>query len=288
MKEATNAAAAKEAATAKPAKAAKPATAAKPAKAAKTAKAIGTLCLAAAMSLFAMACATNITRTPILSEGGDGETVVAYATNVKLGLGTKDATSIGTYKLSATGGLDITGLDQQVDSATTVLQAIKLGSELAMARMAPAAAAAAVSQPAANATSQAVESDSPTTATLPAETVANPQTTAKLSEAMAKAKKEGKPLVVLAGNTGCGFCLKMDRIIDADASFLARTNIVFYRETSAWESNQAAKWTGGGKLPVLRVTQWDADGTVVCDKKVNRPQSVADIDAALSTCEKAQ
>lgn len=119
-------------------------------------------------------------------------------------------------------------------------------------------------------------------ATLPPETVA--ANASILAERMAEAKASGKPLVVIAGATGCGYCSKLDKLVDADAAFLAREDIVLYRETSPRATNQAFAWTGGGKWPVLRVTQWGADGKTVCDKKVERPLSVADITAALATC----
>ena len=118
--------------------------------------------------------------------------------------------------------------------------------------------------------------------TLPAETVAANATV--LADKMAEAKSSGKPLVVIAGNVGCGYCTKLDKLLDADAAFLARKDIILYRETSPWATNQAGKWTGGGNFPVLRVTQWDSSGQVVCDKKVNRPQSIAEIESSLNTC----
>lgn len=118
--------------------------------------------------------------------------------------------------------------------------------------------------------------------TLPAETVAANATV--LAYKMAEAKSSGKPLVVIAGNVGCGYCTKLDKLLDADAAFLARKDIILYRETSPWATNQAGKWTGGGNLPVLRVTQWDSSGQVVCDKKVNRPKSIAEIESSLNTC----
>lgn len=118
--------------------------------------------------------------------------------------------------------------------------------------------------------------------TLPAEAVAANATV--LAAKMAEAKSSGKPLVVIAGNVGCGYCTKLDKLLDADSAFLARTDIVLYRETSPWATNQAGKWTGGGNLPVLRVTQWDSSGQIVCDKKVNRPQSIAEIESSLNTC----
>jgi len=132
------------------------------------------------------------------------------------------------------------------------------------------------------------ESTAPTVLSeaLPAETVAANATA--LASKMAEAKSSGKPLVVIAGNTGCGYCTKLDRLIDSDPAFLSRTDIVLYRETSAWANNQAGKWTGGGKFPVLRVTQWAPDGSIVCDKKVNRPQTIAEIESSLKTCEVTQ
>ena len=105
-----------------------------------------------------------------------------------------------------------------------------------------------------------------------------------LAVKMAEAKKSGKPLVVIAGSPGCNFCTTFDKVLNNDASFSARSDIVVYREMSAWAGNQALKWTGGGAAPIMRVTQWDSDGSVICDKKVNRPRTIADIDAALSQC----
>ena len=120
--------------------------------------------------------------------------------------------------------------------------------------------------------------------TIPDETVAanGKALTAKTEEA----KATGKPLVVVAGNEGCSYCAKLDSALEA-AGFNSRTNIVVYRETSPWAKNTAAKWTGSGngKFPVVRVTSWDSSGSVTCNKVFNRPQSVADIDAALNTCE---
>jgi len=145
----------------------------------------------------------------------------------------------------------------------------------------------AVSQgvPVASGTSYAPDTGftSVTPTTLPTE-VANTSTV--LATKMAEAKTSGKPLVVIAGNTGCSYCERLDKVLNADTAFLARTDIVLYRETSPWATNQAGKWTGGGNFPVLRVTQWDSSGNIVCDKKVNRPQTVAEIEAALGSCSK--
>lgn len=105
-----------------------------------------------------------------------------------------------------------------------------------------------------------------------------------LAAKIAEAKSSGKPLVVIAGSPACGYCTKFAGVLDADAAFAARTDIVVYREHVAWDSNQALRWTGGGNAPIMRVTQWTNTGAVICDKKVNRPQTVADIEAALSAC----
>lgn len=115
----------------------------------------------------------------------------------------------------------------------------------------------------------------------PENAVANAET---LKAKIAEAKATGKPLVVLAGNTGCGYCDRMEAAIKATPAFTARTDIVFYQEKSPWGGNQAAKWTGGGLFPVLRVTQWDADGKILCDKKVERPLAMSDIYAAMNVC----
>lgn len=118
---------------------------------------------------------------------------------------------------------------------------------------------------------------------LPPETVA--ANASALSEKMAEAKSSGKQLVVIAGNVGCGYCSKLDALLDASPDFTGRSDIVLYRETSPWATNQAGKWTGGGLFPVVRVTQWNSAGAVGCDKKINRPTSIAAIEAALGSCE---
>lgn len=280
MKNAKSAKPAKAARSARPAKAAKPA---KPARAACAARAAAAIA-AAVCAVILCGCATNLTRTPILSEGQDGETVVAYATNIKLGIGTKEATSIGSYNLSATGGLAITDLDQKTDSTAVLLSAIQLGAQLGGAYIGRAgvAAGSAATDPGNGAVSPLVGRTGPRVAPpLPREAVA----TGELAVKMAEAKASGRPLVVIAGNIGCGYCARLDKLLDADAAFTGRTDIVLYRETAEWADNAAARWTGGGKLPALRVTQWDAAGAVVCDKKVNRPQSIAAIEAALQVCE---
>jgi hypothetical protein len=73
-------------------------------------------------------------------------------------------------------------------------------------------------------------------------------------------------------------------VLDSDAAFAARTDIVLYREHAAWDRNQALRWTGGGNAPIMRVTKWTNTGAVICDQKINRPQTIADIDAALTVC----
>lgn len=74
-------------------------------------------------------CAMTYNSTPIMSES-KGETVVSDAVNIKIGFGTKEATSIGAYKLSADGGLSIDNLDSKSDSAGVLLNAIAIGAQL--------------------------------------------------------------------------------------------------------------------------------------------------------------
>lgn len=115
----------------------------------------------------------------------------------------------------------------------------------------------------------------PVTSVLPSAT-----TSAALAAKMAEAKASGKPLVVIAGSPECGYCVRLENTLNGSA-FLARTDIVVYREMNEWASNAALTWTGGGNAPILRVTRWDASGKAVYDKKVNRPQTIAEIEAAI-------
>lgn len=130
---------------------------------------------------------------------------------------------------------------------------------------------------------EVADGDSDTTLTLPTETAT--ANSGVMKAKIAEAKATGKPLVILAGNTGCSYCERMDAALRASPGFANRTDIIFYHETSPWSKNQAAKWTGGGQLPALRVTQWAIDGSIVCDKKVNRPQTIEDLETTLGTCE---
>lgn len=127
----------------------------------------------------------------------------------------------------------------------------------------------------------------PTVATQPtvySTPVATTTTAAALNAKIDEAKASGKPLVVIAGSPACGFCVNLENVLSADATFNTRSDIVVYREMADWGSNFALKWTGGGSAPIMRVVQWGASGKAVCDKKVNRPQTIADIEAALSSC----
>ena len=74
-------------------------------------------------------CALTYNTTPIMSESG-GETVVSDAVNIKLGIGTKEATSIGSYKLSSDGGLELNTLDSKSDSSGTFIEGLRLGAQL--------------------------------------------------------------------------------------------------------------------------------------------------------------
>ena len=243
---------AKNAVAAKAAKPAKPAQAAKPAKAAKAAKAIGTFAVALAVCL-AAGCATNINRTPILSSGDNGETVVAYATNIKLGLGTKDATSVGTYSLSATGGLNIADLDQKTDSATTMLAGIQLGAQLAGQRLGTGSL-------------PAVKSDAaPVVSTAPEETGDTATATATATTASASAPRsvvcaEGGATVAIIGNRAtCSRCRKLWSGLDANAlaESLCSASIIDADKTDNPSEYAARRPAEAFEYPLVRVYKPD-------------------------------
>ena len=107
-------------------------------------------------------------------------------------------------------------------------------------------------------------------------------TGAILSGKVAEAKAAGKTLVVIAGNPDCPYCASLDAALNG-SSLPSRSDIVLVRETAPWASNSALAWTGGGDAPIGRVTRWNADGTELCNTKLNRP-SVAEIEAAIGAC----
>ena len=107
-------------------------------------------------------------------------------------------------------------------------------------------------------------------------------TGAILSGKVAEAKAAGKPLVVVAGSPDCSYCTSLDAALNGSA-LPSRSDIVLVRETAPWASNSALAWTGGGDAPVVRVTRWNADGTELCNTKLNRP-NVAEIEAAIGAC----
>ena len=107
-------------------------------------------------------------------------------------------------------------------------------------------------------------------------------TGAILSGKVAEAKAAGKTLVVIAGNPDCSYCTSLDAALNGSA-LPSRSDIVLVRETAPWARNSALAWTGGGDAPIVRVTRWNADGTELCNTKLNRP-SVAEIEAAIGAC----
>lgn len=107
-------------------------------------------------------------------------------------------------------------------------------------------------------------------------------TGAILSGKVAEAKAAGKTLVVVAGSPDCSYCTSLDAALNGSA-LPSRSDIVLVRETAPWASNSALAWTGGGDAPVVRVTRWNADGTELCNTKLNRP-NVAEIEAAIGAC----
>lgn len=107
-------------------------------------------------------------------------------------------------------------------------------------------------------------------------------TGAILSGKVAEAKAAGKPLVVVAGSPDCSYCTSLDAALNGSA-LPSRSDIVLVRETAPWASNSALAWTGGGDAPIVRVTRWNADGTELCNTKLNRP-NVAEIEAAIGAC----
>jgi hypothetical protein len=265
---------AKNAAAAKAAKEAKPAKPAKAAKAAKAARTIGTLAVMLAVGL-AAGCATNLTRTPILSEGAGGETVVAYATNVKLGLGTKEATSIGTYKLSATGGLDIAGLDERTDSTAVLLRGMELGAQIANQRLGGgtlAASAPAVESAATEVTGDTATATATTTAFAPRSAIC----------------ADGGPAVVIIGNRAtCSRCRKLWSGLDTDAlaAALCSTSIIDADKTDNPAEDAARRPATVFEYPLIRV--YAADGALAGEFSGNgltQQQLVDKVKALVPSC----
>ena len=270
---------------AKKARKALPARPAKPAKRAKAAKAVGNAAKGAAgaavcmvLAALAAGCAMTFNSTPIMSESA-GETVVAYARTVKTGFGNKEATTLGNYTLSADGGLSISNLSNQNDASLALLKAIELGASLGgayLGRGAVGVAAGAVDvAPGGSGVGASVPSVAPGGR--------RPAINTVLEDRIAEAKASGKTLVVVAGHPLCGYCTRLEAALDA-SGLSARPDIVLVRELNPWEGNAAAVWTGGGDAPIVRVTRWDASGGLACDRKLNRPGTVAEIEAAIGAC----
>ena len=265
---------------------ARPAKKAKPAKAAKAAKAVGNAAKGAAgaavcMALAALAagCAMTFNSTPIMSESA-GETVVAYARTVKTGFGNKEATTLGNYTLSADGGLSISNLSNQNDASLAMLKAIELGASLGGAYLGRSVGGGSAGL--LNVAPGTDTGGAPATGSAYGGT-RRPAIDTALDDRIAAAKASGKTLVVVAGHPLCGYCRALDARIDA-SGLPARADILLVRETNEWANNAAALWTGGGNAPIVRVTRWDASGGLVCDRKLNRPGTVAEIEAAIGSC----
>lgn len=267
---------AKEAKCAKPAKAAK---AAKPAKCAKAAKCAKCVCVLAILaSLVLTGCVARKVSAPLGVVGSTGEVAtIGNYSQWTFGVWAKEAYEDKGVSASFADGYASNGQTGSSDS-TASIEILK-----AVLPLLAQAYAGGIPIPKATVTQPAPIADSDTTPDVDTEFV----TTGTLAAKKAEAQASGKPLVVIAGNTGCSYCERMDDILRLSPQFTGRTDIIFYRETSPWASNQAARWTGAGSgtYPVLRVTQWDAAGGIGCDKVVNRPQSLAAIEAALTTCQ---
>ena len=266
---------------------ARPAKKAKPAKAAKAAKAVGNAVKGAAgaavcMALAALAagCAMTFNSTPIMSESA-GETVVAYARTVKTGFGNKEATTLGNYTLSADGGLSISNLSNQNDASLALLKAIELGASLGGAYLGRSVGGGGVAAGAVDVAPGGSGADASVPSVAPGGR--RPAINTVLDDRIAESKASGKTLVVVAGHPLCGYCTRLEAALDA-SGIAARPDIVLVREMNPWEANAAAVWTGGGEAPIVRLTRWDSTGGLVCDRKLNRPGTVAEIEAAIGAC----
>jgi hypothetical protein len=216
-------------------------------------------------------CSTTYSRTPIMSDDG-GETAVAYATAIKFGLGNKESTSLGKYKLSADGGLDMEGYGNQQDSSVAFVEGLKLGAVYAGQR------GVVIGQGSEPVAQSAVPAKTENVSTVRLAASAS----GVLSDKVAAAKSNKKTLVVVAGSPQCGYCTRFEDVVNA-STLPSRSDIVLVREIVPWESNSALSWTGGGDAPIVRVTSWNDDGSIACDKKLNRP-TVADVESAIGAC----
>lgn len=107
-------------------------------------------------------------------------------------------------------------------------------------------------------------------------------TSVVLSGKVAEAKAANKTLIVVAGNPACSYCTKFNEAVAA-STLSTRSDIIFVSESAPWAENSALDWTGGGNAPIVRITRWNADGSIMCDQKLNRP-SIAEIEAAITAC----
>lgn len=216
-------------------------------------------------------CSTMYSRTPIMSDDG-GETAVAYATAIKFGLGNKESTSLGKYKLSADGGLDMEGYENQQDSSVAFVEGLKLGAVYAGQRGVVIG--------------QGVESIAQSPVPAKTESVNTVRLAASasgvLSGKVAEAKAANKTLIVVAGNPACSYCAKFNEAVAA-STLPTRSDIIFVSESAPWAENSALDWTGGGNAPIVRITRWNADGSIMCDQKLNRP-SIAEVESAITAC----
>lgn len=177
-------------------------------------------------------------------------------------------------------GVALEAANNSQDSTSAIQALVRLGAILGP--FMPGAPAAA---PRVQATAPLPPDDVAGPASATSAPAASVPVSAALTAAKAEAVASGKPLVVLASDPACGYCAKLDRAIAAGGEdLLTRPDIVLYRESAPWANNAALRWTGGGAAPILRVTSFDPDGKVLCDKKVNRPQTVGDIEAAVRAC----
>ena len=183
-------------------------------------------------------------------------------------------------------GIDQSGVSGEADVGKMLGNLLLLGLQsqgVPAASAAPSAAGAiqAAVYPAGTVYPSGASASTPQKPLASASTPLNPPAAGAIADKTAEARRDGKPLVVVAGSPACGYCTAFAPLLAA-SQLPTRADIILYDETAEWSANEALRWTGGGNAPIVRVTRWTAGGAkTLYDTKLERP-TVAEVEAAVA------
>lgn len=217
-------------------------------------------------------CSTTYSRTPIMSDDG-GETAVAYATAIKFGLGNKESTSLGKYKLSADGGLDMEGYGNQQDSSVAFVEGLKLGAVYAGQR------GIVIGQSAETASVQSADVGT-------VNSVVGEGSSAPSVRTPSTVSASGITIAVVGNKATCGLCKSFWNGVNAAevSSALCGAKIIDADATAAPEDYAAFRPSGSFSYPLVRVYEDGAFKGEFVARNINQAGLIGKVKGLAPSC----